>query len=260
MGATGGHGVLFGELLDGGYDCVDRVVLRAYFQLGRRGGGIPYLVAPVEGIGRGSRQRPPDEGGGAVRPSGGRVGEEGGVPVVYGRSGERKEEIGRDYLPEDPNFEGVFLVIVARAPGNVWDVQHTADGRIRRIRRKEPRAWVNHYAFHIMDREWGHLIIRFCPHPPFNALVILNGHEWVAKEAARRGLAFTKQDNCFTELSNARSLGLVAEALSSSESSGGRLVQVSERWIYSAVLCFALDFADQKRTGFGYRSRDLCMI
>ena len=93
------------------------------------------------------------------------------------------------------------MVIVRRAPGNVRDVEHTADGRIRR---KEPRSWVNHYAFHIMDRDRGHMIIRFCPHPPFNALVILNGHEWVAKEAERRRLAFRKQDNCFTELSNAR--------------------------------------------------------
>jgi hypothetical protein len=155
-------------------------------------------------------------------------------------------------VPEASNFEGVFLIIVNRAPGNVWDVEHTSDGRIRRIKRKEPRAWVNHYHFHIMDRDWGHVIIRFCPHPPFNALVILNGHEWVAREAARRGLAFRKEDNCFTELSNARDLGHVAETLSSPESSVGRLVQAPERWIYSAVLCFAMDIPDQERTGFRY--------
>ena len=111
---------------------------------------------------------------------------------------------------------------------------------------------VSHYAFHIMDRDWGHMIVRFCPHPPFNALVILNGHEWVAREAERRRLAFRKRDNCFTELSNARDLGLVAETLNSPESSAGRLVQAPERWIYSTVLCFALDVADQERTGFGY--------
>ena len=105
---------------------------------------------------------------------------------------------------------------------------------------------MNHYAFHIMDRDWGHMIIRFCPHPPFNALVILNGHEWVAKEAERRGLAFRKQDNCFTELSDARDLGLVADALSSPESSVGRLVQAPERWILLGVLIFALEIADQE--------------
>ena len=114
---------------------------------------------------------------------------------------------------------------------------------------------MNHYAFHIMDRDWGHMIIRFCPHPPFNVLVILNGHEWVAKEAERRRLALRKQDNCFTELSNARDLGLVAETLSSPESSVGRLVQAPERWIYSAVLCFALDVADQERQGSATTTR-----
>ena len=119
-----------------------------------------------------------------------------GVPVVYSRSGERNEDLARAYVPDDPGYEGVFAVFVRRAPGNVWDVEHTADARIRRIRRikrKKPRPWVNHYAFHIMDRDWGHMIIRFWTHQPFNALVILNGHQGVAKEAERRRLAFTKQ-------------------------------------------------------------------
>jgi hypothetical protein len=175
-----------------------------------------------------------------------------GVPIVYSRPGERNETLSKPRIPEDEGFEGVFLIIVGRAPGNVWDVEHTSDGRIRNIKRKDPRPWVNHYAFHIIDREWGHVIIRFCPHPPFNAMVILNGHEWVAIEAEKQGLGFTKEDNCFPELSDARGLGLVAETLSSSESSVGRVVQVSERWIYSAVLCFAMDMADLKRTGFRY--------
>ena len=71
-----------------------------------------------------------------------------GVPIVYSKPGERNEEVSEGYMPRDPSFEGVFLIMVGRAPGNVWDVQHTADGGIRNIRRKEPRLWVNHYHFH----------------------------------------------------------------------------------------------------------------
>ena len=103
----------------------------------------------------------------------------------YSKSGERNEDLAKGYVPDDPGYEGVFVVIVRRAPGNVCDVEHTADGRIRRIKRKVPRPWVNHYAFHIMDRDWGHMIIRFCPHPPFNALVILNGQSgWPRRRSA----------------------------------------------------------------------------
>ena len=35
--------------------------------------------------------------------------------------------------------EGVFVVIMGWAPGNVWDGEHTVDGRIRRIKRNVPR-------------------------------------------------------------------------------------------------------------------------
>jgi hypothetical protein len=246
-------GVLFDEFLEGSYDCIDRVVLRAYFQLGQAPAGFRTWwrrwKGSDEGLDNMSLMR--IAGRFARRVKG--WAKSNTVPLVYSKPGERNEDLAESYLPEDPSFEGVFLIVVGRAPGNVWDVQHTADGRIRHIKRKEPRTWVNHYHFHIMDQEWGHLIIRFCPHPPFNALVILNGHEWVAKEARRQGIEFTKEDNCFTELSNARDLGLVADTLSSSVSSVGRLVGVSERWIYSAVLCFALDLADQERTDFRYQ-------
>lgn len=59
-----------------------------------------------------------------------------GVPVVYSQTRERIEDLARDYVPADPGYEGVFVVIVRRAPGNVWDIEHTTYGRmIRRIRR-----------------------------------------------------------------------------------------------------------------------------
>jgi hypothetical protein len=245
-------GQLFEELLEGSYDCVDRVVLRAYLQLGQAPAGFRSFWRRWKGSDEGldNTHLMRIAGRFARRVRG--WAEREGVPIVYSQAGERNEAIAEKCMPADPRREGVFLIIVGRAPGNVWDVVHTADGRIRHIERKEPRSWVNHYAFHIMDREWGHVIVRFCPHPPFNALVILNGHEWVAIEAAQEGFEFTKEDNCFTEISNARGLGLVADTLSSCESSVGRVVQVSERWIYSAVLCFAMDIADQERTGFRY--------
>jgi hypothetical protein len=244
---------LFEELLDGTYDCIDRVVLRAYFQLAQEPAGFRIWwrrwMGSDDGLdnthlmrvaGRFARRV---RGWAAAR----------GVPILFSKAGERNEDLAAPHRPQDPYFEGTFAIVVNRAPGNVWNVEHTADGRIRRIKRKEPKAWVNHYAFHILDRDWGHLIIRFCPHPPFNALVILNGHEWVARRALRQGLAFTKEDNCFTEFSHARDLGRIADTLSSSKNSIGRLVQAPERWIYSAVLCFAMDTAEQDRTGFRYR-------
>jgi hypothetical protein len=46
-------------------------------------------------------------------------------------------------------------------------------------------SYVNHYSFHIMDPQWGHVTITMSGHPPFAAQIMLNGHEYVA---FRRGL------------------------------------------------------------------------
>jgi len=108
------------------------------------------------------------------------------------------------------------------------------------------RPFINHYSFHIMDPDWGHVTIKMAGHPPFGAQIILNGHEYVAA-----AIPFTKEGNCFTVLPNLADLARVADTLSEVRTIG-RLSQVCERWIYSACLCFALDLEEQERSGFHY--------
>ena len=116
---------------------------------------------------------------------------------------------------------------------------------------EKTRQFVNHYSFHIMDPDWGHVTIKMSGHPPFPAQVILNGHEHVAATAAAAGIGFTKEGNCFTEIGEPQRLAQVADALSQ-DAAIGRLGQVCDRWIYSACLCFGLDLAEQARSGFRY--------
>jgi len=82
------------------------------------------------------------------------------------------------------------------------------------IERKKPMPYVNHYSFHILDPDWGHLTIKISGHPPFPAQVILNGHEYVACQAHKAGIAFTKQGNCLLLSPTAAGLAKIAETLS----------------------------------------------
>jgi len=41
-------------------------------------------------------------------------------------------------------------------------------------------------------------------HPPLEAEVMLNCHEYVACQAQADGLGFTKEDNCFTGIASGR--------------------------------------------------------
>jgi hypothetical protein len=75
-------------------------------------------------------------------------------------------------------------------------------------------AFVNHYSFHIMDPQWGHVTITMSGHPPFAAQVILNGHEYVATQARKAGIGFTQQGNCFTAVADPAGLAQVADTLS----------------------------------------------
>ncbi|MBU1748505.1 MAG: hypothetical protein KKA73_12515 [Chloroflexi bacterium] len=85
----------------------------------------------------------------------------------------------------------------------------------------------------------------------FGVQVILNGHEYVARQAQQAGLTFTKEGNCFTAVTDPAALAQIADTLCTSDIIG-RLSQVCARWLYSACLCFALDATEQERRGFQY--------
>ena len=241
----------YSDLVTGSYDCVDRIVLNAFFALGYHPGGLRVWwrrwhddsdaeldnTHLMRMAGRFARRV---KAWGAAN----------GVPVIFCKAGERKHRIAEAYLATHQVGVGVFLVLVAKAPAPVWKVARSAKtGAIVNIERRT--EYVNHYSFHIIDPEWGHVTIKMSGHPPFGAQIILNGHEYVARQAAAAGIAFTKVGNCFTSITDPAGLARIADALSQ-HAAVGRLGQVCQRWIYSACLCFGLDSDEQHRSGFGY--------
>src|ERR1700740_614108 len=237
---------LYQNLLSGSYDCVDRIVLNAYFRVGHDPGGFRGWGGALTGsdqtlentylmrlAGRFSRR---------VRG----YAKAHGIPVVDCPAGQRKHDLPEEYLAKTTLTQGLFLVLVGRAQAPVWDVNAK-----HHIERKKPMPYVNHYSFHILDPDWGHLTIKISGHPPFPPQGMLNGNEYVACQARKAGLGFTKEGNCFTTISDAAGLAKIADTLSEPRAIG-RLSQVCERWIYSC-LCFAVDFDEQKRSGFRYQ-------
>lgn len=240
------------DLLDGQYDCVDRIVLNAYYLLGQTPGGFRTWWRQIHGNDTQLNETMAMRYAGRFARRIRAYAEKNGIPILECGKGERKHEAAEQYIPDDRNYRGVFCILYGRAPAPVREIKHFGQGGID-IRVKKPYPYVNHYHFHIIDPEWGHLIIRLCPHPPFNAQIILNGHEYVERLARKRKLNFTKEGNCFTNFSNATDLTGVAETMIRGDADVGRLAKVCERWIYSSCLCFALDLDEQKRCAFRYR-------
>src|SRR3954451_15753934 len=122
----------YGDLLAGSYDCVDRIVLNAYYPLGHNPGGFRVWWRRWHGdsdeeldnthlmrlAGRFARR---------VRAWAGAH----GVPVIDCGRGERKHRIAEEYLASHTVVgPAVFLILVAKAPATVWEVRRAGPDEV----------------------------------------------------------------------------------------------------------------------------------
>lgn len=237
------------ELLAGHYDCVDRIILNGYFSLGMTGGGFRtwwrHLTGSDATLDQEHLQRLAGRFSRRLRA----FAREHQIPVVACAAGERKHLVAEKYLPTNPTFHGVFLILVGKAPAAVWEVRLTKGGAPH-LERRQPWPYVNHYYFHIIDPDWGHVTIKMSGHPPFGVQIMLNGHEWVDRQARKRAPSTTieKEGNCFVG-GSLQAVGQLADTLCA-ERITGQLAAVCDRWVYASCLCFGLDLDEQRRSGF----------
>jgi len=237
----------YSEILDGNYDCIDRIVLNAYCPMLLVPGGVRNWYRIIKGSDN-------DLDTNALMRFAGRFSrrvqayaKSKTIPFIHFTTGERKYTEAEKLLPEDKSFTGIFAIFCSRAPSLLWEVKKFNNGSID-IRRKKKTSLVNHYYFHIIDKQWGHITIRMCAHPPFSCNVILNGHEWVERRKSVKRLNIKKQGNCFTSYTNGDKLSQIADTLKRK----GLFEEVCRRWIYRC-LWFVMDFKQQKETCFNYK-------
>jgi hypothetical protein len=240
----------YAGLLEGAYDCVDRLVLNGYLSMCHSPGGFRVWWRGWHG------GRDDDLDNTHLLRLAGRFARRvrafakaKAIPLIDCERGQRKHLIAEEYLASHNVRRGVFMILVARAVSPTWKVTRSKSGVLVSLEKKS--AFVNHYSFHILDPDWGHVVIKVSSHPPFGAQIILNGHNHVARRADKAGIGYRKEGNCFTIVDEPARLARVAEALSH-PAAIGRLRQVCDRWIYSAVLSFALDLAEQDAAGARY--------
>jgi hypothetical protein len=236
----------YSALLEGWYDCIDRIVLNAYCPLLLVPGGVRNWFRIIEGDDKNISDAELMHYAGRFSRRVQAFCKKKDIPFVHFQTGERKHEEAEKLLPPNKSFIGIFAVFVSRAPSLLWEVRKFQNGSID-IRRKKKTSLVNHYYFHIIDKEWGHITIRMCAHPPFSCNIILNGHEWVERHENINKLRVTKEGNCFTSYSDGEKLTQIADTLKTN----GQFERVCQRWIYSC-LWFVMDKKQQEDTGFLY--------
>ena len=240
----------YSSLLDGCYDSLDRIVLNGYYCRAQSNGGFRLFWRELYGNEEKLNNAELMRCAGRYSRRLSRWCSKNNIPLLDACSGERKTDWYKDHLPSDPDFRGVFCIITNRAPAPLRKVTTYKSGAID-IHTKKPYPYAKHYFFHIMDPEWGHVIIRICPHPPFNVQIILNGHNYLEKILQEQNIIFTKKENCFTEISHADGLQDSADTMKA-DGFGGRVRKLCQRWVYSCCLNFALTDKQQQEVQFRY--------
>ena len=61
---------------------------------------------------------------------------------------------------------------------------------------------VNHYYFYCVDEDFGPFFLKLCSYFPYNAKLCINGHEYLKRQLAKRGVAFEALDNGIKSCAN----------------------------------------------------------
>jgi hypothetical protein len=138
-----------------------------------------------------------------------------GVDLVTFEKGQRKDDVAQEYLAAFTGDEGVLFVGKAQEKASVFrtDKRRDAAGKTYPWITRST-AMPNHYYFYLLDRDFGPLFIKFCSYFPYAAKLCLNGHEWLKRQLAQRGIPFEPLDNGIRSTTAARRVQQIADTLS----------------------------------------------
>src|SRR5262249_22326818 len=137
------------------------------------------------------------------------------VDLVGFQKNQRKDEVTQKRLRKFKKNEGVLYVGKAQEKARVMRTER------RRCSRTgatypwivESTAMVNHYYFYCVDEDFGPFFLKFCSYFPYNAKLCINGHEYLKRQLAKRGVAFEELDNGIKSCANPKLLQRLADAL-----------------------------------------------
>ncbi len=175
-----------------------------------------------------------------------RFADERGVDWVTFKPGQRKDDVALEYLASFDREEGIMFIGAAQEKAWIWGTRKRRNpdtGAVFPWIAKETRV-PNQFYFYGVDRDLGPFVIKFCSYFPYNGRVIINGHEYAKRQAAKKGIEFTPLDNGFAA-GDQRRLQRICDTFT-----GSRIEAFTRKWL--ALLPHPFTAAD-RRAGFDYQ-------
>ena len=138
------------------------------------------------------------------------------IDLVAFEKWQRKDDVTQKYLRRFTKNEGVLYVGKAQEKARIMRTER------RRSRMTggtypwivESTAMVNHYYFYCVDEDFGPFFLKFCSYFPYNAKLCINGHEYLKRQLAKRGVEFEALDNGIKSCADPKLMQQLCDGLS----------------------------------------------
>jgi hypothetical protein len=151
-----------------------------------------------------------------------------GIDLVSFEKGQRKDDVTQKYLRQFQATEGVLYVGKAQEKAKVPRTQQRRSAKTGKTYPHivEGTAMVNHYYFYAVDEDFGPFFLKFCSYFPYNAKLTINGHEYLKRQLAKRGVPFEALDNGIKSCADPKLAQRLCDGLSAA-----KIDQLLRKWL-----------------------------
>ena len=195
-------------------ECIDRLYLNVYVPVLQRAAGAAYFFRKMRGAAVPSSVLMAPITQRFVNAIKGYA-ERNGIDIVSFRRGERKDDRTQEYLRKWSGGEGVLYIGKAQEKARVLRTERRhvpADGASYAWL-VSSTAMVNHFYFYAVDDDFGPFFLTFCSYFPYNAKLCINGHEYLKRQLAKRGIGFEPLDNGILSCADPEAMQGLADGL-----------------------------------------------
>ena len=138
------------------------------------------------------------------------------VPLFAFAKDERKDDVAATYRAGFPGAEGVLFIGKAQEKVAVFRTEKRTnpDSGKKYPWIVKSTAMVNQFYFYCLDEDFGPFFLKFSSYFPYNAKLCINGHEYVKRQLAKKGIAFEPLDNGILSCADPKRLQKLCDDLS----------------------------------------------
>ncbi len=169
------------------------------------------------------------------------------IPLIRFEKGQRKDDVAKEHLGRFRSTEGLLFIGKAQEKTRVF----RTEGR-RHPKTGQRFAWIvsstamiNHYYCHGVDEDFGPFFLKFGSYFPYNAKLCINGHEYLKRQLAKKGIRFEPLDNGILSCEDPQRLQRLCETLTA-----GKIDALLRKWLKPLPHPFT---PGDRRAGYRYQ-------